>query len=100
MSQADLVRACACQKSNKPALSRHFCFLPRKRCYLLSPAKHRKILRPLGGSGTHGCLGFGTKKNENETQTTSNQFKARATKDSSENPTTSRSDARSEHDPF
>jgi hypothetical protein len=45
-------------KFNDPARSRHFCFLPRKRCYPLSPAKHRKILRPLRGHAAQGCLGF------------------------------------------
>src|SRR5947207_15946941 len=37
---ADVGRAWACTKSNKPALSRHCCFLPRKRCYPISPVKH------------------------------------------------------------
>jgi len=30
--------------------------IPRKRCYPLSPAKHRKILRPLRGGSARGCL--------------------------------------------
>jgi len=30
--------------------------IPRKRCCPLSPAKHRKILRPLRGDSARGCL--------------------------------------------
>src|SRR5262245_18293471 len=45
-------------KSNKAALSRHFCFLPRKGCYAVSPVKHRKILPPPYGSAARFCLAF------------------------------------------
>jgi hypothetical protein len=31
--------------------------IPRKRCYPLSPVKHRKILRPLRGGAIRSCLG-------------------------------------------
>jgi len=38
------------------------CFLPRKRCYLVTFAKHRKILRTLRRGATSGCLAFERKK--------------------------------------
>ena len=52
------VRACACQNCNAPTPARHFCFLPRKRCWPLSPAKHRKILRLLRGGMARRSLGL------------------------------------------
>jgi hypothetical protein len=42
------------------------CLPPRKRCYLLTSAKHRKILRTLRVSATSGCLAFERKKQKYE----------------------------------
>src|SRR6266567_4508486 len=66
-----IVRGCACQKSNNPVQSRHFCFLPRRRCYPLSLAKHQKILPLPRGRAARAYLAFGTNKiiqNENQTE--------------------------------
>ncbi len=50
--------------------------IPRKRCCPLSPAKHRKILRPLRGGAAQGCLGFDhTKLSEMKTKQFQSNFK-------------------------
>ena len=51
--------------------------IPRKRCYPLSPAKHRKILRLLRGGLTQGCLRFRKENHQMKTkQSQSNSKRA------------------------
>src|SRR5437879_4026508 len=63
---------CACAHARNlttTSAARHFCFLPRKRCYRLSLEEHRKILRLLHGGAIRGCLGFNeTKLSEMKTK--------------------------------
>src|SRR5215467_3481766 len=94
----EFVRACACQKSNNPALLRYFCFLPRKRCIRLSLAEHLKILPLLGGGAARANLLFRANKDiRNENQTIRNQFQTNFSQDFSAATTFSRSDARAQH---
>ncbi len=73
--------------------------IPRKRCCSLSPAKHRKILRPRRGGSGRGCLAFRKQIIRNENQTISDQPQAGHVEDFSAFLAASRSDARAEHDP-
>src|SRR6478672_9561775 len=74
--------------------------IPRKRCYPLSLAKHRKILRPLRGDAPRSCLASKNKIIRNEKQTISKQFQAGSVENFPAFLAASRSHARAEHDPL
>ena len=87
-------------KSNALIRSRHLCFVPRKRCYRLPLAEHRKILRLRRRGAAGARLGFETTKIiSNENQTNAKQFQTGPLEDFPAFFAASRPDARAEHGP-
>ena len=97
LGTAELGRLCAWAKRNALTRTRHFCFLPQKRCYRLPLAAHRKILRLLLRGTARGRLRFGQQIVRDENQTSAKQFQVETVDDFAAFFPASRPDARAQH---